>query len=65
MTLRVRIDQFGRISLPKEIRDRLKIRRATPFEVLVDGDSIILKNNNSTCVVLVKYLIQGCKHPMV
>lgn len=51
MTLRVRIDQFCRISLPKKIRDRLKIRGVTPLEILVDGNSIILKKNNSTCVV--------------
>lgn len=49
-----RIDELGRIVIPKEIRKTLKIRESDTLEIYVEKDSIILKkfshlnNLNST-----------------
>ena len=34
-----RIDEIGRIVIPKEIRRNLKIREGEPFEVFIDSES--------------------------
>lgn len=36
-------DSLGRIVLPKELRETLKIQDNSPLEIFVDEDSIILK----------------------
>ena len=38
-----RIDDLGRIVIPKEIRKNLRIRVGENLEVYIDGDSIVLK----------------------
>ena len=38
-----RIDELGRIVIPKEIRYNLGIREGEPLEILVDDNSIIIK----------------------
>lgn len=38
-----RIDDLGRIVIPKEIRKTLCIREGDPLELSVDGDKIILE----------------------
>ena len=38
-----RIDELGRIVIPKEIRKSLRIKNGESLEVYLDGDSIILK----------------------
>ena len=38
-----RIDDLGRIVIPKEIRKNLRIRDGESLEVFVDGDDIVLK----------------------
>lgn len=38
-----RIDDLGRIVIPKELRRNLRIKNGDTLEVFVDGDSIILK----------------------
>lgn len=37
-----RIDDLGRINIPKEIRRTLRIQENTPIEVFTEGDKIIL-----------------------
>ena len=37
-----RIDELGRIVIPKEIRKSLRIKNGESLEVYLDGDSIIL-----------------------
>lgn len=38
-----RIDELGRIVIPKEIRKNLRIKNGDNLEVLVDGENIVLK----------------------
>lgn len=42
-TLQIPIDKFGRVVLPKEIRDRLGIREGMEFEVQETEEAILLK----------------------
>lgn len=37
-----RIDDLGRIVIPKEIRQKLKIKEGAPIEFFLDGDKIVL-----------------------
>ncbi len=38
-----RIDELGRIVIPKEIRRVLRIREGDPIEIFTDGDGVVLK----------------------
>ena len=38
-----RIDDLGRVVIPKEIRRTLRIREGDPLEIYVQGDTILLK----------------------
>ena len=38
-----RIDELGRIVIPKEIRKKLRIKNGDNLEILVDGDNITLR----------------------
>lgn len=38
-----RIDDLGRIVIPKEIRRNLSIREGDPFEICLDGDIVCFK----------------------
>lgn len=38
-----RIDELGRIVIPKEIRRVLKIREGDPIEIFTDADGVVLK----------------------
>ena len=38
-----RIDEFGRIALPREIRRTMKVKEGDPLMIYFDKDSIILK----------------------
>lgn len=38
-----RVDDIGRIKLPKEIRKILSINDGTPLKIFIDGDGILLK----------------------
>lgn len=42
-----RIDDLGRITLPKEIRRIMKINEGDPIMIYLDKDSIILKKYNA------------------
>lgn len=48
-----RIDDYGRLLVPKEVRRQLRIRESDRFEVFIeDDDTIIFK----------KYCVDECKH---
>ena len=43
-----RIDDLGRIVIPKEIRRKLKINEGDPLEICIIDDGILLKPYNGT-----------------
>jgi transcriptional pleiotropic regulator of transition state genes len=45
-----KVDELGRIVLPKELRTTFDIRREDPLEIFVDDDSIILKKYEPACI---------------
>lgn len=45
-----KIDELGRIVLPKELRNTMKIKEGDPIEIYVDGQSIILKKYEPDCI---------------
>ncbi len=38
-----RIDDLGRIALPKEVRRKIGVGESTPMEIFISGNEIILK----------------------
>lgn len=42
-----RVDDLGRIVIPKEIRRSLRIRENEPMELCIDEDNLVLKKHNS------------------
>ena len=45
-----RVDELGRIVIPIELRNKLKIAEKDPIEIYVDGSNIILKKFESNCI---------------
>lgn len=46
-----RIDDLGRIVIPKSLRHTLNIAEGDPLEVFVDGDTVVLKKYYNSCGV--------------
>ncbi|WP_410769608.1 AbrB/MazE/SpoVT family DNA-binding domain-containing protein [Fontibacillus sp. BL9] len=44
-----RIDELGRVVIPKELRRTLGIAEADPLEIFVDGERIILRKYQPGC----------------
>lgn len=44
------IDQLGRVVIPIEIRRNLGIENEDDLEIFVDGDYIMLKKYENTCI---------------
>ena len=44
-----RIDDLGRVVIPKELRNTRKINKKDPMEIYVDGDKIIFKKYEPGC----------------
>ena len=44
-----KMDELGRIVLPKELRDVMGIEERTPLEIFTDGDAIVLKKHETAC----------------
>lgn len=45
-----KVDELGRIVLPKELRDIFDIKIKDPLEIYVDDELIILKKYEPACV---------------
>ena len=45
-----RVDELGRVVLPKELRTTLDINIKDPLEIYIDGESIILKKYAPACI---------------
>ncbi len=46
-----RVDQLGRIVLPKELRETLNIDKKDPMEIYVEDDTVILKKYEPGCTL--------------
>lgn len=44
-----KVDELGRIVLPKEMRDKLNILEKDSLEIYVQGEKIILEKYSTTC----------------
>ena len=45
-----KVDELGRIVLPKELRDIFDINIKDPLEIFVDGEMMILKKYHPSCI---------------
>ncbi len=45
-----KVDELGRIVLPKELRKMFDIDHKDPIEIYVDGDCIVLKKYEPACI---------------
>lgn len=45
-----RVDEFGRISLPVEMRKNMGLEEKSPVEFFVDGNTIVIKKYCPSCV---------------
>lgn len=45
-----KLDELGRVVIPKEIRNKLNIEEKDPMEIFIDGNSIVLKKFESGCI---------------
>lgn len=45
-----RIDELGRIVIPMELRNKFGITEKDPMEIFVDGDAIVLKKYENSCI---------------
>lgn len=45
-----KVDELGRIVLPVELRRKFDIEIKDPLEIYTDGDRIVLKKYESSCV---------------
>ena len=45
-----RVDELGRVVIPKEIRKKLSIEEKDPMEIYVEGHSIVLKKVEEKCI---------------
>jgi transcriptional pleiotropic regulator of transition state genes len=44
-----KVDDLGRIVIPKELRKNLNIEIGTPLEIYSDNETIVLKKHQSGC----------------
>lgn len=44
------IDDLGRVVVPKEMRNKMGIKNSDPVEIYVEGDKIILKKYQDSCL---------------
>lgn len=45
-----KIDELGRVVIPREIRNQFELTEKDPIEIYVDGSSIILRKHVLNCV---------------
>lgn len=45
-----KVDELGRVVIPIELRRTLQINEKDPLEIYVDGEKIILKKYEPTCI---------------
>ena len=45
-----KVDELGRVVIPIELRTQFNIAEKDPIEIFVDGDSIVLKKYEKSCL---------------
>ena len=45
-----KLDQLGRIVIPKELRNTFYLKEDDPIEIFVDGNDIILRKYQPACI---------------
>ena len=45
-----KLDELGRVVIPKEIRNKLDIEEKDPIEIYLEGTSIILRKFETGCI---------------
>lgn len=50
-----KLDELGRLVIPKEIRKTFELKEGSPVEFFVEGDSIIIKKYQPGCRVCNEY----------
>lgn len=45
-----KVDELGRIVIPKELRDNLDIALKDPIEIFVEDDFVMLKKYQPSCI---------------
>lgn len=45
-----KVDELGRIVIPMELRNKLKIEEKDPIEIYVEGASIVLRKLEEACI---------------
>ena len=45
-----KVDELGRVVIPKEIRDMFNIIKKDLMEIFIDGDNIILRKYEESCI---------------
>jgi transcriptional pleiotropic regulator of transition state genes len=45
-----KIDDLGRLVIPKELRKTMNINKKDPMEIFIDGDRIILNKYEPACI---------------
>lgn len=55
-----KVDELGRIVIPKELRRTLNIEEGDPLEIFGDGEEVILRKYEPGCVFCgnVKYVVE-------
>lgn len=46
-----RVDELGRIVIPKEMRTKIGVKEDTPVEIHVEGDTVVIRRDVSSCVI--------------
>ena len=45
-----KLDQLGRIVIPKELRNTFYLKEDDPIEIFVDGNDVILRKYQPACI---------------
>ena len=46
-----RVDELGRIVIPKELRDMYNIAEGTPLEIFTDHGDIVIRKYHASCFI--------------
>lgn len=46
-----KIDNLGRMVIPKELRTVMNLKESDPVEIFMDGDTVILKKFQVSCCI--------------